>query len=75
MIESSVTSRGQTTLPKVVRESLGLTAGDKVRYVICDQEVRILPVRPISQIVWHAQVPGTCRHHRRDGAGRCPWSQ
>lgn len=50
MIESSVTSRGQTTLPKVVRESLGLSAGDKVRYVICGQEVRILPVRPISRL-------------------------
>ena len=50
MIESSITSKGQTTLPKVVRESLGLKAGDKVRYVISDQEVRILPVRPIGRL-------------------------
>ena len=50
MIESSVTSKGQTTLPKVVRESLGLSPGDKVRYVICGQEVRILPVRPIGRL-------------------------
>lgn len=50
MIESSVTKKGQTTLPKPVRESLGLQAGDRVRYVIADGEVRILPVRPISQL-------------------------
>ena len=50
MIESSITSKGQTTLPKVVREKLGLRTGDKVRYVISDQEVRILPVRPIGRL-------------------------
>ena len=50
MIESSVTKKGQTTLPKPVRESLGLQAGDRVRYVIADGEVRILPVRPISRL-------------------------
>ena len=50
MIESSVTKKGQTTLPKPVRESLGPQAGDRVRYVIADGEVRILPVRPISRL-------------------------
>ena len=50
MIESSITSKGQTTIPKVVREKLGLRAGDKVRYMIADQEVRILPVRPIGRL-------------------------
>ncbi len=50
MIESSVTKKGQTTLPKPVRDSLGLQAGDRVRYVIADGEVRILPVRPISRL-------------------------
>ena len=50
MIESSITSKGQTTIPKVVREKLGLRTGDKVRYVISDQEVRILPVRPIGRL-------------------------
>lgn len=50
MIESSVTKKGQTTLPKPVRESLGLQAGDRVRYVIADGEVRLLPVRPISRL-------------------------
>ena len=50
MIESSVTKKGQTTLPKPVRDSLGLRAGDRVRYVIAHGEARILPVRPISRL-------------------------
>ncbi|MCY3776169.1 MAG: AbrB/MazE/SpoVT family DNA-binding domain-containing protein [Candidatus Aminicenantes bacterium] len=50
MIESSITRNGQTTLPKVVRETLGLRAGDRVRYIISDTEVRILPVRPIARL-------------------------
>ena len=46
MVESAVTSKGQTTLPKVVREALGVVPGDHVRYVIFDNnEVRLIPVR------------------------------
>ena len=48
--ESTVTSRGQTTLPKEVREALGLKPGDKVRYSIYGGEVRIAPVLPISRM-------------------------
>ena len=50
MLESSVTKKGQTTLPKSVREALGVGAGDRVRYLILDGEVRILPVRPIHRL-------------------------
>ena len=50
MIESSITKKGQTTLPKPVRETLGVKAGDRVRYVISEGEVRILPVRHISRL-------------------------
>lgn len=50
MIESTVTKRGQTTLPKPVRDTLGVQAGDRVRYVVLDGEVRILPVRPIRRL-------------------------
>ena len=51
MIQSSVTSKGRTTLPKAVREALGVMPGGRVRYVIFDNnEVRILPVRPISRL-------------------------
>lgn len=51
MIESSVTSRGRTTLPKPVREALGIAPGDRLRYVIFDNnEVRLMPVRPLSRL-------------------------
>ncbi len=50
MIESGITSKGQTTLPKVVREALSVQSGDRVRYIIQDGEVRIMPVRPISRL-------------------------
>ena len=59
MYESSITGKGQTTIPKYVREALGVQAGDRVRYVITDGDVRLLPLRPISRLF------GLLRH---DGA-------
>lgn len=50
MIESGVTTKGQTTLPKAVREVLALEPGDRVRYVIHDEEVRIMKVRSIDRL-------------------------
>ena len=50
MVQSAITSKGQTTLPKSVRQALGVKTGDRVRYVILDNEVRILPVRPIGRL-------------------------
>ena len=50
MVESAITSKGQTTLPKPVRTALGVGEGDRVRYLILEDEVRIRPVRPISRL-------------------------
>ena len=50
MRESTVTIKGQTTLPRDVRAALGLTSGDKVRYVILDGEVRILRARSVKDL-------------------------
>ena len=47
MFESSITVKGQTKLPKAVRDSLAVKAGDKVRYVILEEGVLIMPVRSI----------------------------
>lgn len=59
MIESAISKKGQTTLPKRVRETLGLRAGDRVRYIISNGAVRILPVRPIGRLfgVLHRDGP------------------
>lgn len=50
MFESKITSKGQTTLPKAVREALRLEPGGRVRYVILDNQVRILPSLPIERL-------------------------
>jgi len=50
MQESTVTIKGQTTLPRDVRRALGLASGDKVRYVILDGEVRLLKSRPVNEL-------------------------
>ena len=50
MFESSITAKGQTTLPKAVRDSLAVKAGDKVRYIIVDEGVLMMPVRPTSRL-------------------------
>ena len=50
MIESIITSRGRTTLPKAVREALSVRSGDRLRYAILDGQVRIMAVRPVSRL-------------------------
>ena len=59
MLESTLTSKGQTTLPKGVREALGLEPGDKVRYLVLGDEVRILRPRKVMTLA------GSLKH---DGA-------
>ncbi len=49
-VESGITSRGQTTLPKAVRQALSVKAGDRVRYIIDGDTVRIVPVRPVDRL-------------------------
>ena len=74
MIESTVTKKGQTTLPKPVRDTLGVQVGDRVRFIILDGEVRILPVRPIRRlfgVLKHDGPPVTVDEMKRavaDGA-------
>ena len=46
MLDSTITIKGQTTLPKAIRDSLALKPGDKVRYVVLDEGALIMPVRP-----------------------------
>ena len=50
MVESGITSKGQTTLPKAVRKALAAQSGDRVRCLIQDGEVRIVSVRPVNRL-------------------------
>ena len=58
MFESSITIKGQTTLPKAIRESLAVKPGDKVRYVILDEGVLIMRVRPTSRLFGSLKYDG-----------------
>lgn len=51
MSESTITVKGQTTLPKAVRQVLDLEPGDRVRYVILDDgQVRLMRARPVASL-------------------------
>jgi AbrB family looped-hinge helix DNA binding protein len=44
-MEATVTAKGQTTIPKEIREKLGLKAGSKIKFFLRhDGEAVILPV-------------------------------
>ncbi len=40
--DSIVSGKGQITLPKAVREALGVQPGDRIRFVINGAEVRMV---------------------------------
>ena len=51
MTESTVTIKGQTTLPRAVRQVLDLGPGDRLRYVILDDgQVRLMRAQPVAAL-------------------------
>ena len=51
MTESTVTIKGQTTLPRAVRQVLDLGPGDRLRYVILDDgQVRLMRAQPLAAL-------------------------
>lgn len=53
-----MTVKGQTTLPRDVRAALGLSAGDRVRYIILDGEVRLRKAHPLRELRGILARPG-----------------
>ncbi len=49
MQQSTLTSKGQITIPKNVRDTIGLQTGDKIEFVITGQNEVLL--RPITKKV------------------------
>lgn len=45
MVKTTLSSKGQVTIPKEIREFLGVKAGDGVRFEIRGEEVIVRPVR------------------------------
>ena len=50
MLQSKVFANGSTTLPKTVRDALGVKAGDTVRYVISKKGVQVLRTRSVGEL-------------------------
>ena len=50
MIESTLTARGQTTIPKAVRVKLNLSDGDRIRYEFDEEGVRLIPLKPARRL-------------------------
>ena len=50
MLTSKVTAKGQTTLPKNLRKSLQIGAGDILNYVITPDGAYIQKARPVSAL-------------------------
>ena len=44
LYQSKIFANGSTTLPEPVRDALGITAGDRVRYVMSEKGVTLLRV-------------------------------
>ena len=50
-MEAAITSKGQATIPKAIRDHLGLHAGDRVKFFIHpDGSVVLLPKLPVSAL-------------------------
>lgn len=44
MVTATLTSKGQLTIPKAVRDSLGLHAGDRVTFEVADSQATMRPM-------------------------------
>lgn len=50
-MESTITVKGQATIPKAIREHLRLKPGDRVKFFVHpDGSVVILPKRPVTSL-------------------------
>jgi AbrB family looped-hinge helix DNA binding protein len=60
MVSATVTSKGQITIPKPVRDSLHLRTGDRVQFVVRGQDEAVLkPVtKSIDQVFGRLHRPG-----------------
>ncbi len=65
MVKATVTSKGQVTIPKKVRERLGLRPGDELEFIIEGDRVQIRPIHRYRA----ADLPGLLRGSRIPYAG------
>ena len=58
MLTSTLTSKGQTTIPSEIRKNLDLHAGDKIIFEMIDNQVVIRKITPFDY-VYHAALSAT----------------
>lgn len=58
MLTSKVTSKGQVTIPKPVRDRLKVSAGDSLTYEIRESEVVLRRATPFD-LAWHSALSET----------------
>lgn len=51
---TKITSKGQATIPKAVREIIGVEPGDKISFVVCNDTVQIVSASEFAK----AHLPG-----------------
>jgi AbrB family looped-hinge helix DNA binding protein len=50
-MESAITAKGQATIPKAIREHLGLKPGDRIKFFVHpDGSVALLPKLPVTAL-------------------------
>jgi antitoxin PrlF len=50
-MDSAITAKGQATIPKAIREHLGVKAGDRVKFFVHPNgSVVLLPKRPVTAL-------------------------
>ena len=50
MTTVTISPKYQVVIPKEIRESLGLTPGQKLQAIEYDNRIELIPVRPLSEI-------------------------
>ena len=61
MIESTLTAKGQTTIPKAVREKLRLNPGDRIRYEFEGDIVRLVALKPSRRLAGVLSIDGEAK--------------
>ena len=50
-MEAAITTKGQATIPKAIRERLGVKPGDRIKFFVRpDGSVVLLPKRPVAEL-------------------------
>ena len=56
---STVTSKGQVTIPKEIRDLLHIHTNDKVDFVVDGERLLLMPVRTLKELRGAVQAKGT----------------